>query len=352
MRIANIDLDREILIVAEIGNNHEGSYARAEEMIRRIAKTGVHAVKFQTFRTELFIRQHDAKRFAQLKSFELTYDEFEKLAHVAKSEGLIFLSTPFDLESAEFLNSLVPAFKIASSDNTFYPLLDTVIKYRKPIILSSGLVDLEQLHAIISYIEKQGSKQNWKPELAVLHCVCNYPVNPANANLATILQLKAEVNHTIGYSDHTLGIDAAVYSAVLGARIIEKHVTLDKNLSSFRDHQLSATPDELTELVRKVKQVSELMGTGTKTIQADELAMNPLVRRSIVARYDLSAGHTLQWQDMMWTRPGNGLPPGQEKQLLGRTLKNDIRAGDLLLPDLFSDSHEDWKPRVYVKNGN
>ena len=145
MIIGDFDTDRSVLVVAEIGNNHEGSYALAEEMIGRAAEAGADAVKFQTFRTEHYVSPRDDARFARLKTFELTEDEFSKLAAVAREAGLVFLSTPFDLASARFLNSLVPAFKIASGDNTFDPLLETVAGTGKPILLSTGLADASRI---------------------------------------------------------------------------------------------------------------------------------------------------------------------------------------------------------------
>ena len=153
MIIGDFDTDARVLIVAEIGNNHEGSYAIAEEMVGRAAEAGVDAMKFQTFRTEHYISRRDDARFERLKSFELSHDRFTKLAAVARQEGVIFLSTPFDLESVRFLDALVPAFKIASGDNTFYPLLDAVARTGKPIMLSTGLADMTRLRQAKAVIE-------------------------------------------------------------------------------------------------------------------------------------------------------------------------------------------------------
>ena len=328
MRIADADLSERVLIVAEIGNNHEGSYALAEELIGRAAEAGVDAVKFQTFRTEHYVSRRDDARFERLKSFELSHDEFTKLTAVARQEGVIFLSTPFDLESVRFLDALVPAFKIASGDNTFYPLLDTVARTGKPIMLSTGLADTTGIRQAKAVIETAWAEIGVEPGLALLHCVSSYPVPPAQANLAAIGRLRAEFDCTIGYSDHTLGIEACRVAASLGARIIEKHFTIDKNHSDFRDHQLSADPGEMTELVRAVRQTETLLGSGEKRPQECEQTAERALRRSITAVRDLASGAVVTWEDITWVRPGGGLPPGKEHLILGRKLAKPVRGGD------------------------
>ncbi|MCZ6654670.1 MAG: N-acetylneuraminate synthase family protein, partial [Planctomycetota bacterium] len=306
MRIADADLSERVLIVAEIGNNHEGSYALAEELIGRAAEAGVDAVKFQTFRTEHYVSRRDDARFERLKSFELSHDEFAKLAAVARQEGIVFLSTPFDLESVRFLDALVPAFKIASGDNTFYPLIDTVARRGKPILLSTGLADTTRIQHAKAVIEAVWAEIGVAPGLALLHCVSSYPVPPSQANLAAIGQLRAEFDCSIGYSDHTLGIEACRVAASLGARIIEKHFTLDKHYSDFRDHQLSADPREMAELVQAVRQVETMLGSGEKRLQECELSSERAMRRSITAARDLACGAIVTWEDITWVRPGGG----------------------------------------------
>ncbi len=337
MRIDTLDTGDRVLIVAEIGNNHEGSHALAEEMIGRAAEAGVDAVKLQTFRTEDYVSRENPVRFAQLKAFELTGGQLEALHQTARQEGLIFLSTPFDLGSAELLNPLVPAFKIASGDNTFYPLLETVAGFGKPMILSGGLADVRQLRFSKAVVESVWAGQGADPGLAVLHCVTSYPVAPEEANLGAIAHLRSELDCTVGYSDHTLGIEACVLAVALGARILEKHFTLDKHFSEFRDHQLSADPPEMAELVRRVRQATLLLGDGIKVPQPGEEALAEVVRRSIVARRDLPSGARITWADISWVRPAGGLAPGQEARLLGRATARAIAAGERLTPDLLED---------------
>ena len=337
MIVGDFDTDQRVLIVAEIGNNHEGSHALAEEMIGRAAEAGVDAVKFQTFRTEHYVSRRDDARFERLKSFELSHDEFTKLAVVARQEGVIFLSTPFDLDSVRFLDALVPAFKISSGDNTFYPLLEAVARTGKPIMLSTGLADTIRIRQAKAVIETAWAEIGVEPGLALLHCVSSYPVPPAQANLAAIGQLRAEFDCTIGYSDHTLGIEACRVAASLGARIIEKHFTLDKNHSEFRDHQLSADPGEMAELVQAVREVEVLRGSGEKRPQECEQTAERAMRRSIAASRDLACGAIITWEDITWVRPGGGLEPGKEHVILGRKLAKPVRGGDHITPELVQD---------------
>ena len=330
MKIQNWDLEQDILIVAEIGNNHEGSYALAEKMIGLAAESGAGAVKFQVIVPERLVSLKNKDRLQQLQRFRLNYNEFEKLSKVAEKEGVLFLATPFDIESANFLEPLIPAFKIASGDNNFFPLIDVIARTGKPVILSSGLTDIKQITTARNFIQNMWRECGINQEMAVLHCVTSYPVSPMEANLAAINRLK-ELGVTVGYSDHTLGIEASVLSAALGARLIEKHFTLNKNFSDFRDHQLSADPQEMALLVKRVKEVMALLGTGNKIPQPSEKAVESQVRRSIVAKHDLSQGTILGWEDLDWLRPGDGLAPGHEVKLIGKKLLHPIPAGEYLL---------------------
>jgi N,N'-diacetyllegionaminate synthase len=335
MQIGTFNLQTDVLVIAEIGNNHEGSYALAEELVGLAAEAGAGAVKFQTFKTELFTSQADPARFKRLKSFELSYTQFEKLSEIATKAGLVFISTPLDLESADFLNSIVSAFKIASGDNNFYPLLEKVAQTAKPLILSSGLSDMAQLRQSKSFIDQTWAKHSIRGDLAVLHCVSSYPVPADQANISALSQIRDELKVPVGYSDHTLGIDASILAVALGARIIEKHFTINKNHSDFRDHQLSADPAEMKLLVQKIKETQKLLGTGIKGLQECEKPVLGVARRSIVAKNDLQAGAELSWESLLWLRPANGLAPGNEKLVIGKKLTKSIKAGEpIRLEDL------------------
>lgn len=331
MRIANVDLDRDVLLIAEIGNNHEGSLTLAEEMLGRAAEAGAHMVKFQTMVPEYFQQSSDTARLDRLRGFCLPDEAWGKLARLAENMGVGFMSTPLDLTSARLLDPLVSAFKIASGDNNFLPLLDEVAGFGKPLILSCGLADLADIRLARAVIEQRWIADGVAPGLALLHCVTAYPVPAAQANLGAITALKAAFPElTIGYSDHTLGIEAAVASVAMGAHIVEKHFTIDKNQSDYRDHQLSADPAEFAALVRRVAEMREFMGNGAKVAQAAEAELAPAVRRSIAAGRDLPAGYVLTWEDLIWVRPGSGLRPGEERRVLGHRLRHPVKLGEIL----------------------
>ena len=334
MNIGDFNTDKKVLVIAEIGNNHEGDYSLAEEMIGRAAETGVGAVKFQTIVPDKLVSIRKEERIEQLERFRLSYDEFERLSKVAQKENILFLSTAFDIESARFLEHLIPAFKIASGDNNFYPLIEIVAGFGKPIILSCGLADLIQVNYTKAFIEKLWSDLGVSMEMAVLHCVASYPVPTSDANLGVIRTLERELGCVCGYSDHTLGIEAAVLSVGAGARIVEKHFTLDKNFSDFRDHQLSADPKEFERLVERIREAEELMGSGAKVLLECEKDSKMAVRRSIVAARNLVKGEILQYDDITWVRPGRGIPPGQESQVLGRAVRRSVNLGEAITLDI------------------
>jgi N-acetylneuraminate synthase/N,N'-diacetyllegionaminate synthase len=330
VKIGNIDINERVLVIAEIGNNHEGDYALAEKMIKLAAEAGAGAVKFQTIVPEKLIASKTTEEICKFRKFQLSYGEYEKLHRVANDEGLIFLSTPFDLESARFLNDLVPAFKIASGDNNFFELIELTARTGKPIILSSGLADIKQIVTTKILIQQIWKESTIKQELAVLHCVSSYPVKPDETNLLAIKHLQEKLDVIVGYSDHTMGIEAAVLSVALGARIIEKHFTLDKNYSDFRDHQLSADPEELSILVKRVENADILLGVEEKCIQKGEKENFEKMRRSIVADHDLRQGTILRKEDLTWLRPGGGLEPGRESEILDKKIVRNISAGEYI----------------------
>jgi N,N'-diacetyllegionaminate synthase len=330
MQIGAHRIEDRVAIVAEIGNNHEGSLDVARRLVEAAARAGVDAVKFQTFRTRFFTSGRDRARFERLSSFELSEDAFRELAGLARSLGLGFLSTPLDLGSARFLEPLVDVFKIASGDNDFLPLMAQVARTGKPLIISTGLAELAHLQRIKAFVEGVRGQPAPPPELAFLHCVCAYPAPPEQANLRAIPLLAEALACTVGYSDHTTGPEACLAAVSVGARIIEKHFTLDKHFSEFRDHQLSADPDEMKRIVEGIRRIEVLLGKREKRVQPAEVANQQVARRSIVAARDLPAGHRLSWEDLTWIRPAGGLAPGNEEVLLGKSLQRAVSFGEML----------------------
>jgi N,N'-diacetyllegionaminate synthase len=331
MKIGQVDLRQRVCIVAEIGNNHEGSYGLAEEMIGRAAEAGADVVKFQTFIPEHYVSCDQAERLQRLRKFAFSSEQFENLAKFANTRGLEFFSTPFDLISADALSKFSPAIKISSGDNNFFPLLERVASFRKPIVLSTGLAGLSDVDEARNRIKAVWSSLSHSGELALLHCVSSYPTPPEAANLAAIRTLADKFTDcTIGYSDHTLGIEAAMLSVGLGARLIEKHFTLRKDFSDFRDHQLSADPAEMKELVSQVRQAEVLLGDGSKRAVAVEEPLRVAIRRSIAAARPLKAGATIHQDDLTWVRPGGGFAPGSEASAIGHKLARDVQQGQIL----------------------
>jgi sialic acid synthase SpsE len=330
MRIGGVDTSNRVVIVAEVGNNHEGDFAVARRLVDLAADAGVDAVKFQTARADLFIGPSDPERRQRLASYEFSRAQWQQLAEQAHGRGLLFVSTPLDLLSLDMLVPLLDAIKIASGDITFTPLLDAAAATGKPIILSTGASTLDEIERAVAHVRARWQSAGHAGALAVLHCVSAYPTPPDQAQLRSIVTLADALDVTIGYSDHVLGIEAAVAAAALGARVIEKHFTLDKQYSSFRDHQLSADPDDMRELVSRIRAVEPMLGGGGKAIQQAESGNRPAIRRSVAAAANLAAGRVLTAADLIWLRPGTGLAPGQEQRLIGRALVRDVTAGTLL----------------------
>ena len=333
MRIGRFDTDEQVIVVAEIGNNHEGDPQVAAELVRAAADAGAHAVKFQTIVPERLVRPTDVARIEQLRRFQLPFAELERLARLAQEQGLAFMTTPFDLDTVGEIEPLVDAIKIASGDNDFLPLLARVADTGKPVVISSGLADLQVIRTAKDALEERWREGGVSQDVAILHCVSAYPLPPEQANLRSIPFLAEELACTIGWSDHTIGIEAGVAAVALGARIVEKHLTLSHDFSEFRDHQLSAEPQEIAELVRRIERVSAMLGEYGKPVSSNEAAAAPAIRRSIAAAHDLPAGHVVGAGDLDWLRPRDGgLAPGSEEQLLGRRLSRPIATGESLLP--------------------
>jgi len=334
MKFNNIDTAKKVFIVAEVGNNHEGDFELAKKLVCTAAECGVDAVKFQTFLPELFISNSNLERLNKLRSFQLSFAHFEFLSRLANDCGIEFFSTPFDIPSANFLNRIQPIFKIASGDNNFFQLIKTVMAFDKPVIISTGLASLKDIEAIYSLFESQDKTHL----LSLLHCVSSYPTPPCQANLLAIRSLAARfLVSSIGYSDHVAGIQTAIYSVAVGARIVEKHFTLDKMQSSFRDHELSADPAEMRALVQEIRKLESWLGDGSKILQPCESAMRVEGRRSIATARDLSIGESVSFEDLTWLRPGSGFSPGSEELLLGKTVRRNVPRGQILSEDDFVD---------------
>lgn len=322
-------------IIAEAGVNHNGKFRLAKKMVDAAKNSGVDAVKFQAFRAERVVTQTPEKaayqkkstgkgsQYDMLKKLELTEGEFKKLAAYAKKKNIIFLASAFDEESVDFLDELkVPAFKIPSGEITNFLLLKHIAKKGKPIILSTGMSNLEEVETALKTIMDEGVK-----DVVLLHCVSNYPAKVEEINLRAMETLKRAFGLPVGLSDHTLSTTVPTAAVALGAAIIEKHFTLDRKLPG-PDQKASLEPDELREMVLHIREVEKALGDGIKKPTKSEEAIKKSVRRSIVARVNIPKGTTIVEDMLDLKRPSTGLDPKYLKKVIGKRAKKDIKVDE------------------------
>ncbi|MBI5726151.1 MAG: N-acetylneuraminate synthase family protein [Planctomycetes bacterium] len=334
MKIGGIDLAGKRLLIAELGNNHEGDADVAMKMVEEAAAAGAGAVKVQVIDPIRLVNRSQTQRIEQLTKFRLPMPVLTRMAGRAKKLGMLFIASAFDIQSLEKVAGLIDAVKIASGDVDFHPLLTKAAGLGKPILLSTGMNSLDEIQSALEAIKANlSSPCRLQSHVALLHCVSLYPVLLADANMAMIKTLSDMFSLTVGYSDHTLGIQAAVLSLAMGARIIEKHFTLDKTRQGFRDHALSADPADLKALAEAVAQYDAMMGHGNKELSEAERQMAQAARRSIVAACDLPAGKILGWADLEYVRPRSGLAPSHASGLIGRKLAVALKMHDLILSE-------------------
>ena len=332
MKIGAVDTEERIVLVAEIGNNHEGSFDLAQEMIGQAAEAGADAVKLQTLIPEYFVSVQDKERLDTMRRFALSLADTERLIQKASDQGIYVFSTPLDLVSLSALVPLVNTIKVASGDITFTPLIEAVASSGLDTIISTGASTLAEVSVAVGILESIWAQKEIAPSLGILQCVSSYPAPPSSVNLRAMATLAATFpKATIGYSDHTIGVEAAVLAAAAGARIIEKHFTLDKEFSDFRDHSLSADVQDLRHLRDRLDHVELLLGRGGKSPDESEMAVIPNIRRSLAVVRDLPVGHTLEGNDLQCVRPEGGLPPSALSATVGRCLVVEKRAGEALL---------------------
>ena len=325
-------------IIAEAGVNHNGSLEMALQLVDVAAQAGADAIKFQTFQAEKLVSSQAPKadyqlqttdagesQLAMLQRLELSFDAFRELFAYCRTRGILFLSTPFDDESANFLDDLgVAAFKIPSGEVTNLPFLTHVARKGKPLIVSTGMAYLGEVETAVRTIGATGNQA-----LVLLHCVSNYPADPADINLRAMATMGAAFAVPVGYSDHTMGDEVALAAVALGACVIEKHFTLDRTLPG-PDHGASLEPEELGHLIQGIRRVESALGHGRKEPVASEINTASVARKSLVAEHEIGVGTQLTDRHIGIKRPGNGLPPMMLPYVLGRTARVHIPAGAVL----------------------
>ena len=326
---------RKVLIIAEAGVNHNGSIELAKRLVDAAADAGADIVKFQTFKADTIVSKTAQKadyqkrttgaaetQYEMLKRLELSAADHEVLIDRCREKGIGFLSTPFDLDSIRYLHSLgLPFAKIPSGEITNLPYLRAVNAQGGKVILSTGMSTLDEVAAALKALKDC--------EVSLLHCTTEYPCPPNEVNLRAMLTLKERFGLPVGYSDHTQGIEIPVAAVAMGATIIEKHFTLDRNMEG-PDHKASLEPDELKAMVAAIRKVEVALGNGDKAPMPSERKNMPIARKSIVAARDIRRGEALTADNLAVKRPGTGISPMEIDRVIGRHAATDIAADGVL----------------------
>jgi N,N'-diacetyllegionaminate synthase len=327
-----------VIIIAEAGVNHNGDMNLAHALIDAAVDAGADIVKFQTFRADALATRDAPKaayqiettgaaesQFNMLRRLELAPEDHQALLDHCRSRKIEFLSTPFDEISADLLSQLgVTRLKIPSGEVTNLPFLAHVARLGRPLILSTGMADLDEVAEAVACV-----KANGNPDLSLLHCVTNYPADPADCNLAAMATMAQAFKLPVGWSDHTLGNEISLAAVALGAAIIEKHLTLDRTMEG-PDHRASSEPTEFAALVAGIRMIERSIGDGVKRPAASEQAMRSIVRKSIFAKHAIPAGHIISATDLIFRRPGSGISPARLPEIIGRQAKQAIDGGSPL----------------------
>lgn len=321
-------MNTRVLIIAEAGVNHNGSLDIAKRLVDEAADAGVDIVKFQTFKAEKLVSKSakqaeyqqrnmgktDDSQYSMLKKLELSPLQHEELIDYCREKGIRFFSTAFDMDSIEYLHSLnLGLWKIPSGEITNYPYLRKIAQYGEPVILSTGMCELSDIEAAIQVLLSYGLQ---KKQITVLHCNTEYPTPMRDVNLKAMLEIERKFGVAVGYSDHTEGIEVPIAAVALGATVIEKHFTLDKNMNG-PDHKASLEPKDLRAMVKAIRNIEQALGSGHKVISASERKNIEVARKSIVAACPIRKGDLLTDENLTVMRPGNGISPMRWEEVIG-----------------------------------
>lgn len=326
-----------VYIIAEAGVNHNGSLDLAFMLVDAAKKAGVDCIKFQTFKSENLVAKTaqkadyqkettgDGSQAEMLKKLELSYDDFIVLKEYCDKVGITFLSTPFDFESIDFLNSKdMPFWKIPSGEVTNYPYLVALAKTGKPVVMSTGMCELFEIEAAVKVLKDNGTK-----DIKLLQCNTEYPTPYGDVNLRAMQTMRDAFGLDVGYSDHTKGIEIPIAAVAMGATVIEKHFTLDRNMEG-PDHKASLEPEELATMVKGIRNVEKALGSGNKVPSSSEKKNKAVARKSIVAKKRIRTGEKLTEDNITVKRPGTGISPMRWLEVIGTKAIRDFSEDELI----------------------
>ena len=326
-----------VYIIAEAGVNHNGSFDLACRLVDAAKEAGVDCIKFQTFKSENLVSRTaqkaeyqkattgDSSQQDMLKKLELSFSDFVRLKAYCEKKKICFLSTPFDFDSINFLNSIeMPFWKVPSGEVTNLPYLLALAKTGKPVVMSTGMCTLQEILEAIEVLRENGTK-----EIKLLHCNTEYPTPFEDVNLKAMETMRDEFHLEVGYSDHTKGIEVPIAAVALGATIIEKHFTLDRNMEG-PDHKASLEPQELVEMVRSIRNIEKALGNGEKVPSTSEQKNITVARKSIVAKTKIKTGEVFTEKNITVKRPGTGISPMKWLEVLGKTAVRDFEEDELI----------------------
>lgn len=328
----------KVFIIAEAGVNHNGSIEIAKKLIDEAAKCGVDAVKFQSFKAKNLVTKvakqadyqkenmkKEVSQYEMLKALELSYDDHIELINYSKEKGIMFLSSPFDLESIDMLMELgIEMFKVPSGEIENVPYLKKIAKTGKKVILSTGMSNLSDIEFALDILREAGAK-----DISVLHCNTDYPTKMEEVNLTAMNTIGNAFLVEIGYSDHTKGIEIPIAAVALGAKIIEKHFTLDKNMEG-PDHKASLEPDELKAMVDSIRNVETALGNGIKALTNSEKKNIKVARKSIICSSYIKKGEVFTEENLTIKRPGTGLSPKMWDNIIGKKAQRDYNVDEMV----------------------
>ncbi len=334
-------MNNKVIIIAEAGVNHNGDIDLAKKLVDAASEAGADYVKFQTFKAEKLVSKSavkaeyqkkniggtDDNQYEMLKKLELSEEQHYLLVEYCKSKNIKFLSTAFDEISLDFLNALhIDFFKVPSGEITNLPYLEKICSYKKPVILSTGMTDMDEIKEAFDILIKKGIPQK---NIVILHCNTEYPTPMEDVNLLAMNEIGRSFQVPVGYSDHTLGIEVPIAAVALGAVCIEKHFTLDRTMEG-PDHKASLEPEELKKMVASIRNIELALGNKLKTPSASEKKNKVIARKSIHIAQPLSKGVVLKKNHLIMKRPGSGISPMNYHEVVGRTLLSDKKEDDIL----------------------